>query len=783
MTFIIVAFFSIPVKSQTTNNWAINWTYPNVFIENKGQFDGRDKQPGAQVLYAVDQTNVQIFFTKQGLTYYLDTRIKNKDRKKGDISKPKMLIISDYINMTWDGANPNPEIVPEEMSPDYQTYSMLSKDRKSYYDIRNIRGYKKITYKNLYPGIDVEYTVHPESGVKYALILHPGADISKVRMKYSSDKSVGIDKYGNLKIASIYGDITEHAPVSYYMKNSANPIQSQFQLNGNVAGFVMNDYDKTQTVIVDPWVQMPVLPNSKCVWELDKDSAGNIYIIGGDMPMKLQKYDSAGVLQWTYSTPWDTSNNWLGTISTDVIGNSYITSGSVAAIQKVKPDGSMAWSANGGSMDEYWTIAFNCNQTKLMVGGTRLDPDSLALSHGVIFEIDTSNGNIDTLVNVCNIKYYYPVYWPYWPYPNEVRAMSSTRDNKYYFLTLDSLGAIKQDTSTGLFLKSMAGVSSTYDFSYKTENYRPITGNAGIRAIRANNNFLYTQKGDTIDKRSLTDGSIIKSAAIPGGISTHISSTVYHQTGNNGIAVDSCGNVYVGSTGKVIKYDADLNIISEAALPFAVYDVIVVPGGNIVVCGGTGTNSSTSRTGYLQSVNMSACVPFALGCCNAGIFPVDTLCKNDSVIVLLSESAGGVWSGQGVNPVTGEFNPITAGVGTHTITYTLPCGNSSIKIVVDSCSVPDVIEEINDNANYRNNGKIAFDIYPNPARETITIELATSPNDNALAEIFSIEGKLIQSFPVLHKKSTVNLVSLFSGVYIVKVRDNNGIGIKKLIVE
>lgn len=88
---------------------------------------------------------------------------------------------------------------------------MLSHDRKSYYDIRNIKGYKKITYKNLYPAIDVEYVFHPESGIKYALVLHPGADISKVRMKFVTDSSLYIDNNGNLKIATIYGDITEHA--------------------------------------------------------------------------------------------------------------------------------------------------------------------------------------------------------------------------------------------------------------------------------------------------------------------------------------------------------------------------------------------------------------------------------------------------------------------------------------------------------------------------------------------------------------------------------------------
>ena len=693
LIFLVLYLFPLTVKSQTVKDWSIKWNYPEVFIENKGQFDGRDKLPDSKIFYAVDQTSVQVFFTKQGLTYRLDTKVKNKDRKKGDITKPKRLVISDFVHMTWEGANPNPEIVAEQMAPDYQTYSMLSKDRSSYYDIRNIKGFKKITYKELYPSIDVEYTFHPESGIKYALVLHPGADITKVRMKYITDSTISVDNNGNLKIATIYGDIIEHAPVSFYAENK-KPIPSQFQIQNNEVGFLLNNYDNTQSVIVDPWVQTPTLANSNGVWELDKDAAGNIYIIGGDMPMKLQKYNSTGALQWTYSTPWDTANNWLGTLTTDLSGNSYITSGSSAAIQKVDASGGMVWSANGGSMDEYWMIAFNCDQSKLIVGGTRLDPINIPNSHGVIFDINITNGSVMSLVNVSTVRTSTMMGIPVND-PNEVRALSSSRDAKYYFLTLDSVGAINQNmnlcSSNGPVFKHI----TDYNFAYKCENYRPKNGNAGIRSIRANNNFVYTQNGNTIQKRSLTDGSTITSVAIPGGISTNVSMTSFYQPGNSGIAVDSCGNVYVGSGDRVIKYDANLNLLSETNLPFAVYDVVVSTGGNVVVCGATGTSSSTSRTGYVQSINMSACPPFALICCNTTICPAGPFCQNDPAVPLVSETPGGTWSGPGVNPSTGIFTPSAAGSGTHTITYTLPCGSSSITIVVNPCVPLTVCQELN----------------------------------------------------------------------------------------
>ncbi len=85
--------------------------------------------------------------------------------------------------------------------------------------------------------------------------------------------------------------------------------------------------------------------------------------------------------------------------------------------------------------------------------------------------------------------------------------------------------------------------------------------------------------------------------------------------------------------------------------------------------------------------------------------------------------------------------------------------------------------------NSYDNATTTFEIYPNPAEETITIEFNVYPNDNSFAEIFSVDGKLIQRFPILKKTTEINISSLHSGVYIIKISGNDGIGIKKLIIE
>ncbi|MEX1001302.1 MAG: M4 family metallopeptidase [Crocinitomicaceae bacterium] len=66
---------------------------------------------------------------------------------------------------------------------------------------------------------------------------------------------------------------------------------------------------------------------------------------------------------------------------------------------------------------------------------------------------------------------------------------------------------------------------------------------------------------------------------------------------------------------------------------------------------------------------------------DATITPISTLCDNESSTFLTAVDGGGTWSGTGIlNGNTGEFDPISAGIGTHSITYTISgsCGDSDM---------------------------------------------------------------------------------------------------------
>ena len=683
---------SIKAQGKDKATWSKKFGYQKAFIENKGQFSiPNDFDNPSPVLFAVDQGGTKIFFTKKGITYtFLETTKKIKDarelerERREEIKHPEdharhekeehqLKIKADQVTMLWQNANPNVDIESSEVCSDYHNYS-FKQTNGEYKSISNIKGYKKIIYKNIYPNIDIEYEFHEKSGLKYSLTLHPGADPSLVKMVYNHH--VSLNSLGEIHIDTKFGDIIDHAPLSFYQQNISSVISSNFIKNGKTISFQLNNYDNTQTVVIDPWTQTPTFTsNWDCVWECETDAAGNVYVIGGVTPMQLLKYNTAGVLQWTYNTPYDTTA-WLGTLAVDNVGNSYVTQGSMAQIVKVSTAGSLVWNNSNPfpamPLAEFWRLDFNCDQTRLIAGGT--GGSSTPIPY--IYEINVTSGNVINSMKITN-SLLIPT--------QEVRSIATGKNGKYYFLTHDSIGYISQNFSVcSSSATTTRKISNTYALGYKCENFR--YDNTGIMAIKASSSFLYTHRGDRLDKRDLTTNAIISSVAIPSGVFLSVSGN--NSVQNSGIDIDNCGNVYIGSTNAVVKYDG--NTLAQLAIyptSYIVYDISINSNGDIIACGSTGNSSIPIRSGYVESISTGTCVPMTQICCDASICSPNSFCNSDLPFAFQPVTTGGTWSGSGItNTSSGIFDPSIAGIGTHNIKYTLPCGSDSIYVVVNACS-------------------------------------------------------------------------------------------------
>lgn len=670
MRFFLVAFFTALstsfVFSQSAEfKWKSSLNNSRVFLENKGQFD---HFIGDEVLYAIDGGQCMVFFTEEGYTIKLTRKIKNENRVRFDHSKPKYIQQAETVSVKFSNANDDSEVIALRKVGHTSTYAMLNADHSESH-IEGVVGFEELLYRNIYPNIDIRFTIHPESGFKYDLILHPGATASDVQFLYPSAYTPYLDVDGNLVVSTTFGDIVDHAPSSFE-KSSNRTIASSFKLKGNTVGFDLSEYDVNQEVIIDPWVSTPAFPNSGGIWDIDTDDLGNVYIYGGDTPMKLQKYDAAGALQWTYNTPWDSANYWIGTMITEpTSGDCFITAGTDPRIQRISTAGSLVWNANGGAFDEYWKLSFNCDNTRLFLGGTRLTlGGALIEGYGYVFEIDMNNGSQLNDVEVASVS---PGPLGLVNNPNEVRAMCPSPNGNYYYMTLDTIGRFDENLALGY------QDNHGYGFSYQVAGYG--VTNQSINAMAATTDHIYTLDGSTLDKRNIVDGSIIISVPIPNGQTTN--ELGFNSVENGGLELDSCGNVYVGSTTGVYKFDADLNQLGFQSTPGRVYDVAVNSAGEVVACG----------QGFVASLNLAPCAPPKAVCLNClELMPAGPFCPEDDAVTLVADPGNGIWSGPGiVDEVLGIFDPAVADTGTHVIYFApeipLVCGIDSLIIEVNYC--------------------------------------------------------------------------------------------------
>src|SRR5205085_1965902 len=125
----------------------------------------------------------------------------------------------------------------------------------------DVPNFSKLTYKNVWKGIDVEYYGaddgdHLQDGLhlEYNIIVAPGADPNRIAFAYKGDDGVRISEDGSLVIKTSVGDVAEGKPYAYQIINGVKKeIPSSFRIDGSAnISFSLGEYDPAQELIIDP---------------------------------------------------------------------------------------------------------------------------------------------------------------------------------------------------------------------------------------------------------------------------------------------------------------------------------------------------------------------------------------------------------------------------------------------------------------------------------------------------------------------------------------------------
>ncbi len=224
------------------------------FVENKGQWDSRVRFKG-------NVSNGNIYMRDGGFTVVqhnaadfsnLNRYLHDIDPTAANLAKNKqtLTVRSHAFNVDFIGASPSMELVADKALPTYNNYFLGNDPSKWAADCRIFQG---LTYKNVYPNVDVRY--YTDNGfLKYDIVVRPGGDVSKIALKYDGVDKLQV-KNRELLISTSIGELKESSPYTYQSDvNGRREINAKYVVKDNVLRFDIRDYDKNSTLVIDPVV-------------------------------------------------------------------------------------------------------------------------------------------------------------------------------------------------------------------------------------------------------------------------------------------------------------------------------------------------------------------------------------------------------------------------------------------------------------------------------------------------------------------------------------------------
>ena len=341
------------------------------FIENKGQLIDQYNNKNSQTKYILIKKGIKLQLKKNSFSYeilkseqfykkatlfsvltvkdYASRSEKEKWLKKISDST---IVNSQRIDIELLNANKNPRLIPEGQSEDYLNYYTTSTPENG---VTNVHHYSKITYKDIYPNIDLEFVLDGtnKQPFKYNFIVRPGGRVSDILLQYNGADSTKLTPAGSLNLATAYGNVEENIPSSYIAETGKEITVNYQQNREGVYGISAGNYNLQQTLVIDPivshWCTYFGWDGSQSQGQngssdLVTDNANNIYVIGttdittniasvgshqtiyggGVSDAFIRKFSSNGTPIWcTYYGGTDNDN--ASGIACDEFNNIYIT--------------------------------------------------------------------------------------------------------------------------------------------------------------------------------------------------------------------------------------------------------------------------------------------------------------------------------------------------------------------------------------------------------------------------------------------------------------------------
>lgn len=236
------------------------------FKENKGQIIDQKGKPNTAVKYLLNTNGLNVQLRKNGFSYDIyevkKTEIKdprnpreesshfhnNQKEKEADF---KLEYTFHRIDIDFANSNSKVELIAEQKSTDFDNYYNVANKPEG---ITGVHQYKNVTYKNIYPNIDVVFTIpdDPKKTVEYNFVIHPQGKISDIQLKFNGAETDLVDNKIQMNLR--FGKMEETLPASWIEDrgNKRAITVGYTKIKKNVYGFNSSNNVSDKTMIIDP---------------------------------------------------------------------------------------------------------------------------------------------------------------------------------------------------------------------------------------------------------------------------------------------------------------------------------------------------------------------------------------------------------------------------------------------------------------------------------------------------------------------------------------------------
>jgi gliding motility-associated-like protein len=226
--------------------------YNNIeFVENKGQWDSRIKfsgQVSAGAFYVEKDGFMVVQHNPADWEKVAEARHGHQLQDNRIAKQAPLIVHSHAYKVEFLNGNQHPQVTADKPLPGYNNYFIGNDPTKWASDCKVYQG---ITVSEVYPNVDVRYYSN-NGAVKYDLIVKPGADISRIALKYHGPDKLEV-KNKELIIGTSVGDLKELNPYSYQQSEKGRKeISCKYKLKNDIVTFDVKGYDRSSTLVIDP---------------------------------------------------------------------------------------------------------------------------------------------------------------------------------------------------------------------------------------------------------------------------------------------------------------------------------------------------------------------------------------------------------------------------------------------------------------------------------------------------------------------------------------------------